>query len=73
MESMTALAPGADAGSWDAAALPEDACLVAALRRGDEGAFGALLAHYHGTMLRLARLYVDVVSDAVAEEVVQET
>ena len=62
---------GAAAAPTHPPALPEDVHLIAALRRGDEAAFGALLARYYATMLRLARLYV--ASDAVAEEVVQET
>src|SRR3954462_10087974 len=45
--------------------------LVAALRRGDEEAFEALVARYGGLMSRVARRYVD--SPALAEEVVQET
>jgi RNA polymerase sigma-70 factor (ECF subfamily) len=51
--------------------MPEDEFLVAALRRGDEAAFALLLDTYHARMVRLVRLYV--ASDAVAEEVVQET
>jgi RNA polymerase sigma-70 factor (ECF subfamily) len=44
--------------------------LVAALRRGDEGAFMALVDSYHAKMVRLARSFV---GDAmVAEEVAQE-
>jgi RNA polymerase sigma-70 factor, ECF subfamily len=45
--------------------------LVEALRARDEGAFAALVDRYSGPLLRLARMYVS--SDAVAEEVVQET
>jgi RNA polymerase sigma-70 factor, ECF subfamily len=49
----------------------EDARLVAALRRGDEAAFTALVRKHQSLMLRVARGYV---RDArVAEEVVQET
>ena len=44
--------------------------LVAALRRRDEGAFRALVARYHGALLRLALMYVR--SAAVAEDVVQD-
>ncbi len=44
--------------------------LVAALRRGDETVFAALVAEYGPAMLRVARMYVS--SRAVAEEVVQE-
>ena len=50
---------------------PEDLRLVEGLRRGDEAAFSALLDRYHNSLLRLARLHVP--SQAVAEEVVQET
>jgi RNA polymerase sigma-70 factor (ECF subfamily) len=48
-----------------------DADLVAALRRGDEGAFLALVRTHNAAMARVARSYVP--SDAVAQEVVQET
>lgn len=55
----------------DASALPaDDAAIVAALRRGDEAAFAALVARHQAGLLRLARLYVG--DPAVAEEVVQE-
>jgi RNA polymerase sigma-70 factor (ECF subfamily) len=50
---------------------PDDAALVAALRRGDEGAFGALIDRYHGSLERVARLHVRTRESA--EEVVQET
>jgi RNA polymerase sigma-70 factor (ECF subfamily) len=43
---------------------------VDALRRGDEGAFLALVKLHHASMLRVASLFVS--SSAVAEEVVQE-
>jgi RNA polymerase sigma-70 factor (ECF subfamily) len=71
VESMAAQSHDKDAGSWHVAALPEDEFLVAALRRGDETAFALLLDTYHASMVRLALFYV--ASDAVAEEVVQET
>lgn len=45
--------------------------LVAALRAGDEGAFRGLVLRYHAALVRLAR--VSVSSQAVAEEVAQET
>ncbi|MDQ3741383.1 MAG: sigma-70 family RNA polymerase sigma factor [Actinomycetota bacterium] len=49
----------------------EEARLVAAIRRGDEAAFTALVRQHQSLMLRVARGYV---RDArVAEEVVQET
>ena len=44
---------------------------VAALRAGDEAAFRQLYVHHDAAMKRIARGYVG--SDAVAEEVVQET
>ncbi|MBI3966320.1 MAG: sigma-70 family RNA polymerase sigma factor [Chloroflexi bacterium] len=47
------------------------AALVAALRRGDESAFVALVDGYYGTLLRLALLYLP--NRTVAEEAVQET
>jgi len=49
----------------------DDQQLVAALRRGDEGAFRSVVAGYHPAMMRVASLYVR--SPSVAEEVVQET
>src|SRR3954452_17269484 len=45
--------------------------LVAALRRGDESAFGELIERYQPALLSVAARYVG--SRAVAEEVVQET
>lgn len=48
-----------------------DDLLVEALSRGDEDAFAVLLERYHASLLRVARVYVS--SQAVAEEVVQET
>jgi RNA polymerase sigma-70 factor (ECF subfamily) len=52
-------------------AAPDDAALVDALRRRDEQAFAALVARHHASLKRVARAYVS--TDAVAEEVVQET
>src|SRR5271154_360470 len=49
----------------------EDGELVARVRAGEEQAFVLLVARHHATMLRLARTFVS--SDAVAEEVVQDT
>ena len=48
-----------------------DARLVAALRAGDEGAFGELVDRYYGVMQRVARQYV--ATREAAEDVVQET
>jgi RNA polymerase sigma-70 factor (ECF subfamily) len=45
--------------------------LVAALRAGDEQAFETLVRRHHASLKRVARAYVS--TDAVAEEVVQET
>jgi RNA polymerase sigma-70 factor (ECF subfamily) len=45
--------------------------LVAALRAGDERAFAMLVRRHHASLKRVARAYVS--TDAVAEEVVQET
>lgn len=49
----------------------DDAQLVAALRRGDEAAFVALVERYHMSLIRVAQQYVS--SRALAEEVAQET
>jgi RNA polymerase sigma-70 factor (ECF subfamily) len=49
----------------------EDAALVDGLRQGDEQAFRTLVETYHPVLMRVARGYVP--TDAVAEEVVQET
>jgi len=48
-----------------------DATLLARLRDGDEQAFTDLVGRYHSAMLRLALSFVS--SQAVAEEVVQDT
>src|SRR4051794_23128401 len=53
------------------AAPSDESLLVAALRRGDEPAFAALIERHGGAMLRVAQGFVR--SRAVAEEVVQET
>jgi len=49
----------------------EDLQLVGALREGDEAAFLAVVRRHHPSMVRVARTFV--ASDAVAEEVVQES
>jgi RNA polymerase sigma-70 factor (ECF subfamily) len=49
----------------------KDAELVAALRAGDEDVFRELVRAWHASMLRVARIFTP--SQAVAEEVVQET
>jgi RNA polymerase sigma-70 factor (ECF subfamily) len=54
-----------------AAGPPPDEQLVAALRAGDEQAFRDLFERNYPMMKRVARSYVR--SDAVAEEIVQET
>jgi RNA polymerase sigma-70 factor (ECF subfamily) len=53
------------------ATLGSEQDLVDRLRAGDEEAFAELVRRYHRLMLRVARGYVR--SDAVAEEVVQES
>jgi RNA polymerase sigma-70 factor (ECF subfamily) len=49
---------------------PTDAQLVADIRAGNEDAFDQLVERHQATLRRIARMYT---SDAVAEEVVQET
>jgi RNA polymerase sigma-70 factor (ECF subfamily) len=51
--------------------MESDAELLARLQVGDETAFLSLVARYNGSLLRLARTFVP--SEAVAEEVVQDT
>ena len=48
----------------------EERLLLAALREGDERAFGRLVDLHHPAMVRLAKTYVG--SEALAEDVVQE-
>jgi RNA polymerase sigma-70 factor (ECF subfamily) len=55
----------------DEAEPSDDARLIRALRGRDEAAFAALVDQYHGSLVRLAMVYVS--SRAVAEDVVQET
>src|SRR5919199_4367354 len=52
-------------------AADDEAQLLDGLRRGDEGAFAALMASHNAALLHVAMSYVS--SRAVAEEVVQET
>jgi len=49
----------------------EDAHLLAGLRNGEESAFQILMDRYYSMLIRLARVFVP--SEAIAEEVVQET
>ena len=51
--------------------MDSDGSLLGRLRDGDERAFVALVERYHSSMLRLALSFVS--SQAVAEEVVQDT
>jgi RNA polymerase sigma-70 factor, ECF subfamily len=51
--------------------LEDDVAVIAALRRGDESVFVALVDRYHHHLVRLAMVYVD--DRDVAEEVVQDT
>jgi RNA polymerase sigma-70 factor, ECF subfamily len=55
----------------DSSAGDADEALVARLRAGEEQAFVLLVSRHHAAMLRLARSFVS--SDAVAEEVIQDT
>lgn len=50
---------------------PYDELLLRALRAGNEDAFVSLIEQYHPLLIRVARTFVP--SDAVAEEVAQET
>ncbi len=54
-----------------AEAVADDRALIEALRRGDERAFESLVERYHGSLIRIALMYVR--DRAVAEEVAQET
>jgi RNA polymerase sigma-70 factor, ECF subfamily len=49
---------------------PSDISQLAALRSGDEQIFRQLVGQYHGSMVRIARLFVN--NRMVAEEVAQE-
>ena len=61
----------ANPGSVGIAELADEPSLIEALRSGEPEAFQALAREHYATMTRVARSYVD--SEAVAEEVVQET
>src|SRR3954467_14151530 len=63
--------PPSAGASVDARVADRDPSLLAALRAGDEDAFAALVTRYHASLKRVARAYVS--TDAVAEEVVQDT
>jgi RNA polymerase sigma-70 factor, ECF subfamily len=55
----------------DVAGADPDATLLAGMRAGDEQAFATIVMRYHASLKRVARMYVS--TDAVADEVVQET
>jgi RNA polymerase sigma-70 factor (ECF subfamily) len=61
----------AGVGDEAAGATAADQALVEGLQAGDEEAFTTLVERYHGSLFRVALLYVS--DPAVAEEVVQET
>src|SRR3954471_10620227 len=63
--------PGTAPPSSHPRAGAREAQLVAALRAGDEEAFRMLVTTWHATLKRVARAYVR--TDAIAEDVVQET
>jgi RNA polymerase sigma-70 factor (ECF subfamily) len=52
-------------------AMEDESAMIAALRRGDEAVFAAVVDRHTPAMLRVARGYVP--SQEIAEEVVQET
>ena len=62
---------GGDLAGGTLPAMDADASLLRRLRDGDEQAFAALVERYHSSMIRLAISFVP--SQAVAEEVVQDT
>ena len=69
MERSSQTTHGDDPAAVDVAA--DDIALVRRLQARDREAFASLIDRYHGSLHRLARMYV--ATDAVAEEVVQET
>jgi RNA polymerase sigma-70 factor (ECF subfamily) len=71
--SLAALAVAADvSGSVAPVGIRRpDEQLLAALRRGDEGAFSELVDRHQAALIRVARAYVH--DPAIAEEVTQET
>lgn len=70
-ERVAAQQQNADSLSPGGLASTEDLRLVEALRSGNESAFVSLVNMYHSLMLRLAMIFVP--SEAIAEEVVQDT
>ena len=68
-ETQASIQPGRDTVSSHADMQERE--LVQALRNGDEAAFSTLIDRYHSKLQRLARSFVP--SEAIAEEVVQET
>jgi RNA polymerase sigma-70 factor, ECF subfamily len=63
--------PSSQTARSEAPALADDLALVQRLQARDREAFASLIDRYHRSLFRLARMYV--ATDAVAEEVVQET
>jgi RNA polymerase sigma-70 factor (ECF subfamily) len=74
-ERLSKTSPRGAAAQTDASlhlvASEEDMRLVAALRAGDEAAFGWLFHQYHAALVRMALIYFS--DQAVAEEIAQET
>jgi RNA polymerase sigma-70 factor (ECF subfamily) len=65
------MSDGANASGAEEAAAQGDLTVIEALRQGDEVAFARLVDQHHGSLRRVARLYVP--NRAVADEVVQDT
>lgn len=70
-EVIAATAPAPSRAAAAAQPSNEELELIAGLRRREEAAFSRLVARYHNSLLRIARMYVR--TQDVAEEVVQET